>query len=93
MITGLLLYYSDGNKASLGHMRLDHLDPAIVVDYSRNFHLGFKKTKDGLSYIAKIELSTCELDADMDEWFEVSWGGTLEWCFSFQECHVWKSDS
>ncbi|KAL2686774.1 hypothetical protein Neosp_004316 [[Neocosmospora] mangrovei] len=93
MITGLLLYYSDGNKASLGHMRLDRLDPAIVVDCSRNLHLGFKKTKDGLSYIAKIELSGCELDTDMDEWFEVSWSGTLEWCCSFQECHVWKSDS
>lgn len=93
MITGLLLHYSDGNKASLGHMRLDRLDPAIAVDCSRNLHLGFKKTKDGHSYIAKIELSTCELDTDMDEWFEVSWSGNLEWCFSSHECYVWKSDS
>lgn len=84
MITGLLLHYSDGNKASLGHMRLDRLDPSISVDCSRNLHLGFKKTKGGHSYIAKMELCTRELDDDMDEWFEVSWSGALEWCFSYE---------
>lgn len=92
MITGLLLRYSDGNKASLGHMRLDRLDPIIPVDGSRNLHLGFKKTKDGHSSIAKVELCTLGLDDDMEEWFEASWSGSLEWCFSFRECRVWKSD-
>ncbi|RSM16187.1 hypothetical protein CDV31_004650 [Fusarium ambrosium] len=72
MITGLLLHYSDGNEASLGHMRLDRLDPAIAVDHSQKLYLGFNKTKDGHSYIAKVELLTCELDDGMDEWFEVS---------------------
>ncbi|KAM0417323.1 hypothetical protein ACHAPT_012639 [Fusarium lateritium] len=90
MITGLLLCYSDGNKASLGHIRLDRLDPALQVDESKKLHLGFKKAKCRGFYVAKVELSTNELDSDMDGWFGVSWSGTLEWCFSYRSCQVWQ---
>ncbi|KAF5021324.1 hypothetical protein F66182_6646 [Fusarium sp. NRRL 66182] len=95
-ILGLMLHYADGNRACLGQVRLDCLDPPFVVTPSQSLHLGSKTTAGKGPHIVRACISGTDEDrksvegSEIDIWFEVVWSGTVEWWFTDKQCHVWQ---
>ncbi|KPM34565.1 hypothetical protein AK830_g12009 [Neonectria ditissima] len=90
-VVGLLFYYRNGTRASLGQVRLDSLEPHLTVDPSRSLYLAFRYGSNGCHYVADVEMSTAPPEDAAVTWFEVSWRGTLEWWLSYMRCHVWQN--
>ncbi|CAF3474618.1 unnamed protein product [Fusarium graminearum] len=49
--TGLLLHYSNGNRACLGELRFDDVCSRLNVNDSGNIYLGFEMCKRRLTYL------------------------------------------
>ncbi|RSL66116.1 hypothetical protein CEP54_003876 [Fusarium duplospermum] len=90
-ITGLSFRYADGKMACVGQVRLDCLDPPLVVKSSQKLHLRFGKTAKGHPYIYEVLQSTENPKSATGTWFDVSWTGTLEWWYSYRQCQVWHN--
>ncbi|UPK92393.1 hypothetical protein LCI18_003328 [Fusarium solani-melongenae] len=90
-IVGLLFTYLDGTKACVGQVRLDHLGPTLLRDYSQRLYLGFTGLKE-FPFVKEVKLSPTPPDGSHLSWFEVSWGERLEWWFSYRQSRVWQSN-
>lgn len=94
---GLLFSYLDGSSAAIGQVRLDHLDEPLKRVDGGKLCLGFTRTTDDCPYIARVEMLAeksgglvKDQQGSVDMWFEVSWGGTIEWWHSHRQCQVWQ---
>ncbi|KAH7268269.1 hypothetical protein B0J15DRAFT_578329 [Fusarium solani] len=80
-----------GTKACVGQVRLDHLGPALIPDYSQRLYLGFKRLKEG-PFVEDVKLSLTPPDSSLLSWLEVSWSERLEWWYSYRQCRVWQGN-
>ncbi|EEU42347.1 uncharacterized protein NECHADRAFT_79826 [Fusarium vanettenii 77-13-4] len=55
-ISGLLFLYSDGRSATLGQVRLDHLDTPLIPKDAQKLYLGFTTTAQECPYVARVEI-------------------------------------
>ncbi|KAM6504625.1 hypothetical protein FSOLCH5_15520 [Fusarium solani] len=90
-ITGLSFRYGDGTTACVGQVRLDCLEPPLMVKSSQRLYLRFEKTEESLPYISEVVQSTENPQSTTGTWFEVSWADTLEWWYSYRQCQVWQN--
>lgn len=85
-IVGMLLTYADGRQRSVGQIRLDYMDPPLVVT-SGKFWLGSDKSKEerlsGGFWPLRSNINWVEADTPLEhekrEYFEVPLTGSLEW--------------
>ncbi|CVK84813.1 uncharacterized protein FMAN_01740 [Fusarium mangiferae] len=85
-IAGMLLTYADGRQRSVGQIRLDYMDPPLVVT-SGKFWLGSDKSEEerlsGGFWPSRSNINWVEVDTPLEdekrEYFEVPLTGSLEW--------------
>ena len=83
-ILGIILYYSDGRRESVGQIRLDWMIKPITIVAQEILYFSGKRCKKSWGYVAQV---TTELPSDsaQSQWLEVNQGGTLEWWFSSRQ--------
>lgn len=86
-ITGLLIRYSNGNRACVGQFRLDCIGPVLEVGGSQKLHLGFARSHLNAPYLAEAALFPPSR-REPYEWLDVPWEGRLEWWFSFWQTKI-----
>ncbi|KAI0172798.1 hypothetical protein GGR52DRAFT_546135 [Hypoxylon sp. FL1284] len=84
-IIGLLLLYDNGNRSSVGEVRLDLLRDPVQVDRSEKMILEFSSQK-GYPYVSNIRSS--HVNSGPFSGLDVSWTGHLEWWFSSRQCKI-----
>ncbi|RSL59386.1 hypothetical protein CEP54_007322 [Fusarium duplospermum] len=96
-IVGLLFSYLDGRSAAVGEIRLDHLDAPLKRVDGGKLCLSFTRDTEKCPYIARVEMLTAKTDTpvkdkqeNVEEWFEVSWSGKIEWWHNHRQCQIWQ---
>jgi len=87
LITGLLLHYSNGDRACVGMFRLDRAGVKMHVSNSQMLCLGFARTSRKQPYVVMVTLEPTT-DASTYQWLCLPWKGELEWWFSQWQCMV-----
>jgi hypothetical protein len=83
VVTGMVLVYRNGTRASLGWVSLDRLGEPKAVD---NFGMWIAVTKSNLDFprVTGIFYSRPE----DGKYLHVRWHGKLEWWFSTRQCKL-----
>lgn len=83
-ITGVVLYYSNGRRASLGWFSSDSLAAAEKVD---SCCLWLRVEKKSVKFPQIMSIS-CRRPAMESKYFHIKWSGALAWWFSFRQCQL-----
>ncbi|KAL7787728.1 hypothetical protein V8C37DRAFT_389806 [Trichoderma ceciliae] len=87
-ITGMLLVFSDGHRASVGQVRLDSLGPSIAVSDTYSWFLAFARMGGIYPYVTALGTTRSEVERDSLFVLELFCHGTLEWIWSRRQCLV-----
>ncbi|KAG8673851.1 hypothetical protein FPOAC2_07320 [Fusarium poae] len=80
-VVGMLLYYHDGHRESIGQFRLDWSIKPIAVGETDKLYISGKRMKKSWGYVASVT-TQAPLDRGVDCWLDVPQVGVLEWWFS-----------
>lgn len=84
VVTGVLLYYSDGNCESLGWVSVNQLEKKETVGAGALWFL-----VESLGRFPNVTDVRCEEPtADIDRYFRVRCDSILEWWFSYRQCQL-----
>lgn len=86
-VVGALFSYADGHKESIGQYRLDYdLESHIVVPVT-HLHVGTKRNRLGLSYVAFLRVTQLPNEQLVD-WLDIPLSGRLEWWYSLRQSRI-----
>ncbi|EXK78195.1 hypothetical protein FOQG_17119 [Fusarium oxysporum f. sp. raphani 54005] len=80
-VIGMLLYYHDGHRESIGQFRLDWSIEPFAVGETDKLYISGKRTKKNWGYVANVT-TQAPLDRAEGRWLDVAQVGALEWWFS-----------
>lgn len=89
-ITGMILLYASGTRASIGRVAVDRLDAPQLVDSTGMWILG-EHSRNPAHYSKPVHITKVLFalpEADVDEYLHVRWAGQLEWWSSVRQCEV-----
>ncbi|EFY84122.1 hypothetical protein MAC_09833 [Metarhizium acridum CQMa 102] len=93
VVTGLLLHYHDGSRASVGQVRLDWLGAEQQVPNKATIRFAISRTTDQCPYVSSVLVFVARsarnfFPAKSDLDFEVTCYGNLEWWFTRRQCQL-----
>lgn len=93
VVTGLLLHYRDGSRASVGQVRLDWLGAEQQVPNEATIRFAISRTTDQCPYVSSVLVFVARsarnfFPAKSDLDFEVTCYGNLEWWFTRRQCQL-----
>ncbi|KID94874.1 hypothetical protein MAJ_09173, partial [Metarhizium majus ARSEF 297] len=92
VVTGLLLHYHDGSRASVGQVRLDRVGPKQQVPHNATIRFTLSRTTDQCPYVSSIlilpRLVRNFFPAKSDLDLEVTCYAILEWWFTRRQCQL-----
>ncbi|KAF9770073.1 hypothetical protein IL306_012424 [Fusarium sp. DS 682] len=80
-IVGMLLYYHDGHRESIGQFRLDWSIKPFSIGETDKLYICCKRTKKSWGYVASV-MTQPPLHRQEGRWLDVAQVGVLDWWFS-----------
>ncbi|KAG5766485.1 hypothetical protein H9Q72_005450 [Fusarium xylarioides] len=91
-VIGMLLYYTDGHRESVGQFRLDWSIESITVREMDRLYICGKRTKQNWGYVAAATTRP-PLNQAEGCWLDVAQAGLLEWWFSSRHSVLFYNNS
>ncbi|KAF5019171.1 hypothetical protein F66182_8821 [Fusarium sp. NRRL 66182] len=91
-VIGMLLYYTDGHRESVGQFRLDWSTESITVREMDRLYICGKRTKQNWGYVAAATTRP-PLNQAEGCWLDVAQAGLLEWWFSSRHSVLFYNNS